>query len=298
MKNFFMKWLISLMVVMCQVSCSDTEEVDMVSMCPDSVGTSKVSLVKEMLSATDSSFFASLLPLLERNRVIRLDSRDDLSVWLPDTLPVPEDLDFERYTYLLGSAELHSPSYYVKRDTLVEVGGCFEYLFDYFYSPADTSSVRLICGKYAKLPVSCGVSLSVRSERGLGLIYTTNVLKSGLSTPELDMEDKEFALIRMIPDFLKYVTWPEAWDYTFFYTVDYSRYSVILWKYTVESGVGVKGFKVELVPLSPTVYRYEVTHEFYPSLIGEKTTAYMASVIDKVPDSVTIDYVFNEIKPW
>ena len=79
MKNFFMKWLISLMVVMCQVSCSDTEEVDMVSMCPDSVGTSKVSLVKEMLSATDSSFFASLLPLLERNRVIRLDSRDDLS---------------------------------------------------------------------------------------------------------------------------------------------------------------------------------------------------------------------------
>ena len=214
MKNFFMKWLISLMVVMCQVSCSDTEEVDMVSMCPDSVGTSKVSLVKEMLSATDSSFFASLLPLLERNRVIRLDSRDDLSVWLPDTLPVPEDLDFERYTYLLGSAELHSPSYYVKRDTLVEVGGCFEYLFDYFYSPADTSSVRLICGKYAKLPASCGVSLSVRSERGLGLIYTTNVLKSGLSTPELDMEDKEFALIRMIPDFLKYVTWPEAWDYT------------------------------------------------------------------------------------
>lgn len=298
MKNFFMKWLISLMVVMCQVSCSDTEEVDMVSMCPDSVGTSKVSLVKEMLSATDSSFFASLLPLLERNRVIRLDSRDDLSVWLPDTLPVPEDLDFERYTYLLGSAELHSPSYYVKRDTLVEVGGCFEYLFDYFYSPADTSSVRLICGKYAKLSASCGVSLSVRSERGLGLIYTTNVLKSGLSTPELDMEDKEFALIRMIPDFLKYVTWPEAWDYTFFYTVDYSHYSVILWKYTVESGVGVKGFKVELVPLSPTVYRYEVTHEFYPSLIGEKTTAYMASVIDKVPDSVTIDYVFNEIKPW
>ncbi|WP_276787299.1 hypothetical protein [Paraprevotella xylaniphila] len=298
MKNFFMKWLISLMVVMCQVSCSDTEEVDMVSMCPDSVGTSKVSLVKEMLSATDSSFFASLLPLLERNRVIRLDSRDDLSVWLPDTLPVPEDLDFERYTYLLGSAELYSPSYYVKRDTLVEVGEHFEYLFDYFYSPADTSSVRLICGKYAKLPASCGVSLSVRSERGLGLIYTTNVLKSGLSTPELDMEDKEFALIRMIPDFLRYVTWPEAWDYTFFYTVDYSRYSVILWKYTVESGVGVKGFKVELVPLSPTLYRYEVTHEFYPSLIGEKTTAYMASVIDKVPDSVTIDYVFNEIKPW
>ena len=90
----------------------------------------------------------------------------------------------------------------MKRDTLVEVGGCFEYLFDYFYSPADTSSVRLICGKYAKLPASCGVSLSVRSERGLGLIYTTNVLKSGLSTPELDMEDKEFALIRMIPDFL------------------------------------------------------------------------------------------------
>ena len=55
---------------------------------------------------------------------------------------------------------------------------------------------------------------------------------------------------------------------------------------------------MELVPLSPTLYRYEVTHEFYPSLIGEKTTAYMASVIDKVPDSVTIDYVFNEIKPW
>lgn len=293
-----MRKIMFLASVVCWIACSDTEEVDMVSMCPDSVGTSKVSLVKEMLSATDSSFFASLLPLLERNRVIRLDSRDDLSACLPDTLPVPEDLDFERYTYLLGSAELHSPSYYVKRDTLVEVGGCFEYLFDYFYSPADTSSVRLICGKYAKLPASCGVSLSVRSERGLGLIYTTNVLKSGLSTPELDMEDKEFALIRMIPDFLKYVTWPEAWDYTFFYTVDYSRYSVILWKYTVESGVGVKGFKVELVPLSPTVYRYEVTHEFYPSLIGEKTTAYMASVIDKVPDSVTIDYVFNEIKPW
>lgn len=132
--------------VVCWIACSDTEDEDKETMCPDSEDINKIEIVKEMLSATDSSFFASLLPLLERDRVIRLDSRDDLSACLPDTLPVPEDLDFERYTYLLGSAELHSPSYYVERDTLVEVGGCFEYLFDYFYSPADTSSVRLICG--------------------------------------------------------------------------------------------------------------------------------------------------------
>lgn len=93
--------------VVCWIACSDTEDEDKETMCPDSEDINKIEIVKEMLSATDSSFFASLLPLLERNRVIRLDSRDDLSACLPDTLPVPEDLDFERYTYLLGSAELH-----------------------------------------------------------------------------------------------------------------------------------------------------------------------------------------------
>ena len=104
LNNYSIMFLAS---VVCWIACSDTEDEDKETMCPDSEDINKIEIVKEMLSATDSSFFASLLPLLERNRVIRLDSRDDLSACLPDTLPVPEDLDFERYTYLLGSAELH-----------------------------------------------------------------------------------------------------------------------------------------------------------------------------------------------
>ena len=31
------------------------------------------------------------------------------------------------------------------------------------------------------------------------------------------MEDREFALIRMIPDLYNYIQWPEAWNYPFFF---------------------------------------------------------------------------------
>ena len=252
-------------------------------------------IVSMPMNTEDSAFFSSLLPSLERNKVMRIDSRDELSTWLPDSLLIPDDLDFERYTYLLGCAELHSPSYYVKQDTLVYASGRFEYLFDYFYSPSDASSVRLICGKYVKFSVPGGVSLSIDGERGLGLVYSTEILGEGLSTPDFNMEDREFALIRMIPDLYNYIQWPEAWNYPFFFTVDYSRYSVILWKRKFDGVFLVSNPDFKITPLSPVSYLYEVTHKFTPSLIGEPRTSYVVSVIDKITDDVQLECVFNDI---
>ncbi len=100
MKNFITKWLVSLVSVGCMVACNDTD--DTVPELPGDGGTDNVEIIREDLSAADSSFFNSILPYLERNGMIRIDSRDDLSAWLPDTLQIPADMDFERYTYLVG----------------------------------------------------------------------------------------------------------------------------------------------------------------------------------------------------
>ena len=54
-------------------------------------------IVSMPMNTEDSAFFSSLLPSLERNKVMRIDSRDELSTWLPDSLLIPDDLDFERY---------------------------------------------------------------------------------------------------------------------------------------------------------------------------------------------------------
>lgn len=294
MKNFITKWLVSLVSVGCMVACNDTD--DTVPELPGDGGTDNVEIIREDLSAADSSFFNSILPYLERNGMIRIDSRDDLSAWLPDTLQIPADMDFERYTYLVGCAELYSPSYYVQQDTLAYTNGRFRYLFDYFYSSTDTDahSLRLICGKYAKLAASGGISLSVNAERGLGLVYNTEILNSGLSTPDFNMEDRQFVLIRTITDFLNYISWPEAFNYTFFYTMDYARYSVILWKRKTKAGLIETARNIELRPLSPKAYRYVVASTFEYTLLPEAYTRYMASVIDKVPDDVTIDCEFKD----
>jgi len=139
------------------------------------------------------------------------------------------------------------------------------------------------------------VSLSIDGERGLGLVYSTEILGEGLSTPDFNMEDREFALIRMIPDLYNYIQWPEAWNYPFFFTVDYSRYSVILWKRKFNEPFVVSNPDFKITPLSPVSYLYEVTHKFTPSLIGEPRTSYVVSVIDKITDDVQLECVFNDI---
>ena len=153
----------------------------------------------------------------------------------------------------------------------------------------------MICGKYVKFSVPGGVSLSIDGERGLGLVYSTEILGEGLSTPDFNMEDREFALIRMIPDLYNYIQWPEAWNYPFFFTVDYSRYSVILWKRKFNEPFVVSNPDFKITPLSPVSYLYEVTHKFTPSLIGEPRTSYVVSVIDKITDDVQLECVFNDI---
>ena len=129
-------------------ACENSGQWPPVEALPDSV-----TAVSVPMSAGDSAFFSSLLPSLKRNAVQRIDSREDLNVMLsPDALPVPDDLDFEHYTYVVGRADVYSPCYYVRQDTLVYADGCFTYTFDYFYSPSDSCSDHLICRKYEKIP--------------------------------------------------------------------------------------------------------------------------------------------------
>ena len=65
---------------------------------------------------------------------------------------LPDDLDFEHYTYVVGRADVYSPYYYVSQDTLVYEDGCFTYTLDYFYSPSDS------CSDAANMAIAIGRS--------------------------------------------------------------------------------------------------------------------------------------------
>lgn len=172
MKNIF-KLLLWCSLAWCLTGCDEDPTCENsgqwppVEALPDSV-----TAVSVPMSAGDSAFFSSLLPSLKRNAVQRIDSREDLNVMLsPDALPVPDDLDFEHYTYVVGRADVYSPCYYVSQDTLVYADGCFTYTFDYFYSPSDSCSDHLICRKYEKIPDVGYLLLDLKGERGAGVIY-------------------------------------------------------------------------------------------------------------------------------
>lgn len=284
-----------LLVCVCLiVACDKNESEECIPCSSGDAIPQDVDVVPVKVSVLDSAFFYGLLPSLERNKVLRIDSREDILALFPsDTLQFPDDLDFERYTYVLGCVELCSPYYYVKRDTLVYASGYFRYDFDYFYSPADSNAMRLICRKYEKLPEIGTMVLDVDGERGLGIKYSADFIGSTLYIPDIDIEKGTCVLIKEKQDFFCYMTQEEYFRRPFLHTIDFSKYSAVLWVRYVD--YSFKGFDIRMWPLSPVSYRYECTAVFgEPSVLPGGQTEYYVSIIDKIPDGVSIDFVMDE----
>ena len=270
-------------------TCENSGQWPPVEALPDSV-----TAVSVPMSAGDSAFFSSLLPSLKRNAVQRIDSREDLNVMLsPDALPVPDDLDFEHYTYVVGRADVYSPCYYVSQDTLVYADGCFTYTFDYFYSPSDSCSDHLICRKYEKIPDVGYLKLDLKGERGVGVIYGSWLTEHNFGhLCQINLEDGQCVLIREKEDLFDYMTFEEYTYYPPLRQVDFEKHSVILWYKRIYHPV--EGFNVSFRPLSLDKYRYEVEILGGYSLFDDWYRVHYMSVIDKLPENATIESVLKE----
>ena len=268
-------------------ACENSGLLPPVEALPDSV-----TAVSVPMSAGDSAFFSSLLPSLKRNAVQRIDSREDLNVMLsPDALPVPDDLDFEHYTYVVGRADVYSPCYYVSQDTLVYEDGCFTYTFDYFYSPSDSCSDHLICRKYEKIPDVGYLLLDLKGERGAGVIYGSWLYNFG-HLCQINLEDGQCVLIREKEDLFDYMTFEEYTYYPLLRQVDFEKHSVILWHKMIYNQVDE--INISFRPLSLYKYRYEVEILGSYSILGIVENVYYMSVIDKLPENATIESVLKE----
>ena len=268
-------------------TCENSGQWPPVEALPDSV-----TAVSVPMSAGDSAFFSSLLPSLKRNAVQRIDSREDLNVMLsPDALPVPDDLDFEHYTYVVGRADVYSPCYYVSQDTLVYEDGCFTYTFDYFYSPSDSCSDHLICRKYEKIPDVGYLLLDLKGERGAGVIYGSWLYNFG-HLCQINLEDGQCVLIREKEDLFDYMTFEEYTYYPLLRQVDFEKHSVILWHKMIYNQVDE--INISFHPLSLYKYRYEVEILGSYSILGIVENVYYMSVIDKLPENATIESVLKE----
>ena len=268
-------------------TCENSGQWPPVEALPDSV-----TAVSVPMSAGDSAFFSSLLPSLKRNAVQRIDSREDLNVMLsPDALPVPDDLDFEHYTYVVGRADVYSPCYYVSQDTLVYADGCFTYTFDYFYSPSDSCSDHLICRKYEKIPDVGYLLLDLKGERGAGVIYGSWLYNFG-HLCQINLEDGQCVLIREKEDLFDYMTFEEYTYYPLLRQVDFEKHSVILWHKMIYNQVDE--INISFRPLSLDKYRYEVEILGSYSILGIVEDVYYMSVIDKLPENATIESVLKE----
>ena len=270
-------------------TCENSGQWPPVEALPDSV-----TAVSVPMSAGDSAFFSSLLPSLKRNAVQRIDSREDLNVMLsPDALPVPDDLDFEHYTYVVGRADVYSPCYYVSQDTLVYADGCFTYTFDYFYSPSDSCSDHLICRKYEKIPDVGYLKLDLKGERGAGVIYGSWLTEHNFGhLCQINLEDGQCVLIREKEDLFDYMTFEEYTYYPLLRQVDFERHSVILWHKMIYNQVDE--INISFRPLSLDKYRYEVEILGSYSILGIVEDVYYMSVIDKLPENATIESVLKE----
>ena len=268
-------------------ACENSGQWPPVEALPDSV-----TAVSVPMSAGDSAFFSSLLPSLKRNAVQRIDSREDLNVMLsPDALPVPDDLDFEHYTYVVGRADVYSPCYYVSQDTLVYADGCFTYTLDYFYSPSDSCSDHLICRKYEKIPDVGYLLLDLKGERGAGVIYGSWLYNFG-HLCQINLEDGQCVLIREKEDLFDYMTFEEYTYYPLLRQVDFEKHSVILWHKMIYNQVDE--INISFRPLSLYKYRYEVEILGSYSILGIVENVYYMSVIDKLPENATIESVLKE----
>ena len=292
MKNIF-KLLLWCSLAWCLTGCDEDPTCENsgqwppVEALPDSV-----TAVSVPMSAGDSAFFSSLLPSLKRNAVQRIDSREDLNVMLsPDALPVPDDLDFEHYTYVVGRADVYSPCYYVSQDTLVYADGCFTYTFDYFYSPSDSCSDHLICRKYEKIPDVGYLKLDLKGERGAGVIYGSWLYNFG-HLCQINLEDGQCMLIREKEDLFDYMTFEEYTYYPLLRQVDFEKHSVILWHKRIYNQVDE--INISFRPLSLYKYRYEVEILGSYSILGIVENVYYMSVIDKLPENATIESVLKE----
>ena len=294
MKNIF-KLLLWCSLAWCLTGCDEDPTCENsgqwppVEALPDSV-----TAVSVPMSAGDSAFFSSLLPSLKRNAVQRIDSREDLNVMLsPDALPVPDDLDFEHYTYVVGRADVYSPCYYVRQDTLVYADGCFTYTFDYFYSPSDSCSDHLICRKYEKIPDVGYLKLDLKGERGAGVIYGSWLTEHNFGhLCQINLEDGQCVLIREKEDLFDYMTFEEYTYYPLLRQVDFEKHSVILWHKMIYNQVDE--INISFRPLSLDKYRYEVEILGSYSILGIVEDVYYMSVIDKLPENATIESVLKE----
>ena len=294
MKNIF-KLLLWCSLAWCLTGCDEDPACENsglwppVETLPDSV-----TAVSVPMSAGDSAFFSSLLPSLKRNAVQRIDSREDLNVMLsPDALPVPDDLDFEHYTYVVGRADVYSPCYYVSQDTLVYADGCFTYTFDYFYSPSDSCSDHLICRKYEKIPDVGYLKLDLKGERGAGVIYGSWLTEHNFGhLCQINLEDGQCVLIREKEDLFDYMTFEEYTYYPLLRQVDFEKHSVILWHKRIYNQVDE--INISFRPLSLYKYRYEVEILGSYSILGIVENVYYMSVIDKLPENATIESVLKE----
>ena len=294
MKNIF-KLLLWCSLAWCLTGCDEDPACENsglwppVETLPDSV-----TAVSVPMSAGDSAFFSSLLPSLKRNAVQRIDSREDLNVMLsPDALPVPDDLDFEHYTYVVGRADVYSPCYYVSQDTLVYADGCFTYTFDYFYSPSDSCSDHLICRKYEKIPDVGYLLLDLKGERGAGVIYGSWLTEHNFGhLCQINLEDGQCVLIREKEDLFDYMTFEEYTYYPLLRQVDFEKHSVILWHKRIYNQVDE--INISFRPLSLYKYRYEVEILGSYSILGIVENVYYMSVIDKLPENATIESVLKE----
>ena len=270
-------------------ACENSGQWPPVEALPDSV-----TAVSVPMSAGDSAFFSSLLPSLKRNAVQRIDSREDLNLMLsPDALPVPDDLDFEHYTYVVGRADVYSPCYYVSQDTLVYADGCFTYTFDYFYSPSDSCSDHLICRKYEKIPDVGYLLLDLKGERGAGVIYGSWLTEHNFGhLCQINLEDGQCVLIREKEDLFDYMTFEEYTYYPLLRQVDFEKHSVILWHKMIYNQVDE--INISFRPLSLDKYRYEVEILGSYSILGIVEDVYYMSVIDKLPENATIESVLKE----
>ena len=270
-------------------ACENSGQWPPVEALPDSV-----TAVSVPMSAGDSAFFSSLLPSLKRNAVQRIDTREDLNVMLsPDALPVPDDLDFEHYTYVVGRADVYSPCYYVSQDTLVYADGCFTYTFDYFYSPSDSCSDHLICRKYEKIPDVGYLKLDLKGERGAGVIYGSWLTEHNFGhLCQINLEDGQCMLIREKEDLFDYMTFEEYTYYPLLRQVDFEKHSVILWHKRIYNQVDE--INISFRPLSLYKYRYEVEILGSYSILGIVENVYYMSVIDKLPENATIESVLKE----
>ena len=294
MKNIF-KLLLWCFLAWCLTGCDEdptcenSGQLPPVEALPDSV-----TAVSVPMSAGDSAFFSSLLPSLKRNAVQRIDSREDLNVMLsPDALPVPDDLDFEHYTYVVGRADVYSPCYYVSQDTLVYADGCFTYTFDYFYSPSDSCSDHLICRKYEKIPDVGYLLLDLKGERGAGVIYGSWLTEHNFGhLCQINLEDGQCVLIREKEDLFDYMTFEEYTYYPLLRQVDFEKHSVILWHKMIYNQVDE--INISFRPLSLDKYRYEVEILGGYSLFDDWYRVHYMSVIDKLPENATIESVLKE----